>query len=290
MKKLPFITLYLLMGSLLFGGAITVTGSYGITVTLQKPAERIVSIAPNITETIFALGKGNLLVGRTDYGDFPAAAASVQSIGSLTEPNIEKIAELMPDIVIASTHFKKESSDKLKKLSIKVIVLNEDKTFEGVYETIRDIAKISGAEKAGEAIIIKMQNMVHSVEKAVQGKPKPKVYYVIGFGEYGDYTAGGDTFIGQMISMAGGNNIASKVKGWSYNLESIIAADPDIIICSKYWNTKKNLIKANGYKELRAVKQGHVFEIDNNLLDRQGPRLAEGLQALARIIHPGSFK
>jgi len=290
MKKLPFIALFLLIGSLLFGGAITVTGSYGITITLQKPAERIVSIAPNITETIFALGKGNLLVGRTDYDDFPAAASAVQSIGSLTEPNIEKIAELMPDIVIASDHFKKESSDKLKKLSIKVIILQKDKRFDGVYETIRDIAKISGAQKAGETLIIKMQNMVHSVEKAVQGKPKPKVYYVIGFGEYGDYTAGGDTFIGQMISMAGGNNIASKVKGWSYNLESIIAADPDIIICSKYWNTKKNLIKANGYKELRAVKQGHVFEIDNNLLDRQGPRLAEGLQALARIIHPESFK
>ncbi len=290
MKKLPFITLFLLIGSLLLAETITVTGSYGITITLQKPAERIVSIAPNITETIFALGKGNLLVGRTDYGDFPAAASSVQSIGSLTEPNIEKIAELMPDIVIASTHFRKESSDKLKKLSIKVLILKEDKTFDGVYETIRDIAKISGADKAGETLITKMQKKVHSVEKAVQGKPKPKVYYVIGFGEYGDYTAGGDTFIGQMISMAGGNNIASKVKGWSYNLESIIAADPDIIICSKYWNTKKNLIKANGYKELRAVKQDHVFEIDNNLLDRQGPRLAEGLQALARIIHPGSFK
>ncbi len=290
MKKLSIVTMLLFIGSFLFGGDITITGSYGETVTLHKPAERIVSIAPSITETVFALGKGKLLVGRTDYGDYPAEAASVQSIGSLTDPNIEKIVELKPDIVIASNHFKKGSADKLRKLSIKVLILKEDKTFDGVYTTIRDVAKITGAEQQGELIIKKMKTTVQAVESAVKGKPRPRVYYVIGFGEYGEYTAGGNTFIGQMITMAGGNNIASGLNGWAYSLEKIVAGNPDIIICSKYWDTKKKLMKANGYKDLRAVKEGKVFAIDNNLLDRQGPRLAEGLRKLAEIIHPESFQ
>ncbi len=290
MKKIPVIALFLLVGSFLFGGDITVSGSYGTTVTLHKPAARIVSVAPNITETIFALGKGDLLVGRTNYGTYPAGALKVQSIGSLMEPNIEKIVELKPDIVIASTHFKKESADKLRKLSIKVLILKEDKTFNGVYTMISDMARITGAEQQGNVIINKMKNTVRSVENAVRNKRRPKVYYVIGFGEYGEYTAGGNTFIGQMITMAGGNNIASNLKGWAYSLEKIITGDPDIIICSKYRDTKEKLMKANGYRDLRAVKEGRVFTIDNNLLDRQGPRLADGLKKLAEIIHPECFK
>ena len=268
---------------------ISVTDSFDRTITLDKPAARIVSVAPSITETVFALGKGNLLVGRTDYCDYPPEVSSVQSIGSLMEPNIEKIAELNPDIVIASTHFKKETLEKLEKLSIKVLILKEDKNFDGVYTTISDIAKITGAEKEGQTLIAQMKKTVKDVEQAVKGKKRPKVYYVIGFGEHGDYTAGGNTFIGQMITMAGGINIAAAVKGWTFSLEKIIDSDPDIIICSKYWNTKKNFIKANGYKELRAVKENKVLEIDNNMLDRQGPRLADGLKALAEIIHPESF-
>lgn len=290
------------MGVLLFGAGnqekvsqqpaeqtISVTDSFNRTITLDKPAVRIVSVAPSITETVFALGKGNLLVGRTDYCDYPPEVSSVQSIGSLMEPNIEKIADLNPDIVIASTHFKKETLEKLEKLSIKVLILKEDKSFDGVYTTISDIAKITGAEKEGRTLIARMKKTVKDVEQAVKGKKRLKVYYVIGFGERGDYTAGGNTFIGQMITMAGGINIAAAVKGWTFSLEKIIESDPDIIICSKYWNTKKNFIKANGYKELRAVKENKVFEIDNNMLDRQGPRLADGLEALAKIIHPESF-
>ncbi len=309
MKKITSIVILIFAAAFLFGNGrveenapvpektagqpqnqvISVTDSYGRTITLDSPAKTIVSVAPSVTETVFALGKGALLAGRTDYCDYPAEAASVQSIGSLMEPNIEKIAEINPDIVIASNHFKKESAEKLENLSIKVLILNENKTFKGAYETIRDIARITGAEDKAEEIIAGMQKTVDEVKKAVAGKDKPTVYYMIGFGEYGDYTAGGDTFIGQMIEMAGGDNIAKNVNGWSFSLESLIEADPDIVVVSKYWNMKQNFIKADGYKELTAVKEGRVHEIDANLLDRQGPRLAEGLKALAEIIHPDSF-
>ncbi len=268
---------------------ITVVDSYDRIVTIKEPAMRVVSVAPSLTETIFALGMGNILKGRTDYCDFPVEAQKIPSIGSLREPDIEAIAELNPDIVIASTHFTKESLDKLIALSIPVVVLADHDSFEGAYNTIETIGKLTGSENTAENLILDMKKTVNVVNEAVKGKENPSIYYVIGFGEYGDFTAGGDTFINQIIEMAGGNNIASGIKGWSFSLEQIIESDPDILVCSKFWNAKNSITVTNGYMDLRAVKNEQLFEIDNNMLDRQGPRLAEGLKALAKIIHPDLF-
>ncbi|MCF6335792.1 MAG: ABC transporter substrate-binding protein [Spirochaetales bacterium] len=270
-------------------GGITIVDSYDRTVTLEQPALRVVSVAPSITEIIFALGKGDILKGRTDYCDYPAEALDIPSIGSLREPDIEAIAELDPDIVIASTHFTKESLEKLTSLSIPVAVLADQDSFEGVYNIIEDISRLLGAESEAANIIGSMKETVTTVLNRVKGKETPSVYYVIGFGEYGDYTAGGDTFINQIIEMAGGNNIASEISGWSFSLEQIIDSNPDIIVCSKYWNTKNLILETSGYMDLPAVIKGNLFEIDNNMLDRQGPRLADGLMELAKIIHPDLF-
>lgn len=307
MKKVFIITIILFISAFLFVYAegqseiqspgitscitrgITVVDSLGRSVTIEKTAERVVSTAPSITETIFALGKGIILKGRTDYCDYPAAVQNIPSIGSLREPDIEAIAELNPDIVIASTHFTKESLDKLIDLSIPVVVLADQNSFEGAYRTIEDISRLIGAEIEGNRIITTMKSTVENVKDTVKGKDKPSVYYVIGFGEYGDFTAGGDTFINQIITMAGGNNIASEIQGWSFSLEQIVDSDPDILICSKYRNAKNSIITTNGYKDLSAVRNGNLFEIDNNMLDRQSPRLANGLKALAEILHPDSF-
>ena len=267
----------------------TFRDSYDREVTLEKEPKRIIAVAPNITETFFALGRGDLLVGRTDYCDYPEAAASVESIGSLMEPNIEKIVELDPDIVIASTHFKKEVLEKLEGHGIKVAVLYGPESFEGVYETIFKIADIVQAQEQAEDLVSRMKAKVEDLDNRLKGASKPAVYYVIGFGEYGDFTAGEDTFIGTMIEMAGATNAAGDVKGWKYSLEKLVEKDPDILICSKYWDAKAGIMAANGYKDLTAVKENRLFEIDNNLLDRQGPRLADGLEALVRFIHPELF-
>jgi iron complex transport system substrate-binding protein len=269
--------------------AITVTDSYGRVVTLEKPAVRVVSVAPSMTETLFALGKGDILVGRTEYCDYPPEAQEISSIGTLTEPNVEVIAELTPDLVLASSHFTKEALETLETLGIAVVVMKEEENFEGVYRTIGVISRLIGAEEEGETLINAMQTTVEEVTSKVAGAERPSVYYVIGFGEWGDFTAGGDTFISQLIEMAGGTNVAADVMGWSYSLEKLIEADPDLVICSKHWGAKDGLISANGYKDLPAIIEGHLFEIDNNMIDRQGPRLADGLKALAMILHPDLF-
>jgi iron complex transport system substrate-binding protein len=264
---------------------LQIPGSEGTTLILEKPARRVVSLGPNITETIFALGKGDLLAGRTDFCDYPPEVSGIPSVGTLTEPSLESIILLKPDLVIGSTHMQQETADKLKQVGIPVLYLNSEDSFEGVYGLIESIAMALGAEDAGKALTDDMKAAVGRVEEEAKDLSRPRVYYVVGYGEYGDYTAGGDTFIGQLITMAGGVNVASGLEGWRYSLEELIRQNPDLLICSRYRNQKEGLMVAAGYRELDAVKEGRVYTIDNNKLDRQGPRLAEGLADLARIIH-----
>lgn len=269
---------------------LTIEDSFGSVVVLEKKPERIVSVAPSITETIFALEAEDLLVGRTDYCDYPVETADVESIGSLKEPNIEKIVELEADLVIASTHFSEDVYEKLSELDIQVIVLNPNDSFEGVFGVIEALGEITDENSTAAHIVEGMKASILEVTEKVKGLEAPSVYYVVGYGEFGDYTAGGDTFISEMIGMANGRNIADDVEGWSYSIEKIVEHDPDLLIVSEYYDAKSGVMEANGYKDLRAVKEGNVFEIDNNLIDRQGPRLAEGFNALARLIHPDAFK
>lgn len=269
---------------------LTVKDSRGKEVVIEKEPERIISVAPNITELVYALGKGDKLVGRTDYCNYPTEAKSVQSIGSLTDPNIEKIIELKPDVVIASTHFKDDVAKKLEALGIKIVVLYNANDFNGVYGAINSLGQIVNAQDKAKNIVSTMQKKIEEVKGKVEGKKMPKVYFVVGFGKNGDYTATGDTFMGQIIQIAGGTNIAKDATGWKYSLEKIIENDPEYIILSKNYDMKAQFIATAGYKELSAVKNNKVIEVDDDLLNRQGPRLAEGVEELAKILHPDLFK
>jgi iron complex transport system substrate-binding protein len=268
----------------------TAKDSKGKEVVIEKEPKRIISVAPSVTELIYALGKGEELVGRTDYDDYPVQVKNVQSIGSLTDPNVEKIIELKPDVVVASTHFKDDVAKKLEDLGIKVVVLYNAKDFNGAYDSINTLGQIINAQDNAKSLVASMKKKIEDVKEKVKGKETPKTYYVVGFGKDGDYTATGDTFIGQMIEMAGGNNIAKDGAGWKYSIEKIIENNPEYIVISKNFGMKDQFISTAGYKELSAVKNNKVIEIDDNLLNRQGPRLADGVEALAKILHPDVFK
>lgn len=272
------------------GNFLEFTDSYGRDVVIPKKPESIISLGPNATEIIFSLGRGQNLIGRTQFCDYPAETASIETIGNMQEPNIERIIELNPDLVIASTHVSLEKIKLLEKAGIPIVGIYNDSTFEGVFNTIRDIGKVLGETNNAERLIFEMGITIADVSKRVEDLDKPSVYYVVGFGDWGDFTAGGDTFINQMIEMAGGDNIASDVSGWAYSLEKIIEKDPEYIICSKFWGTKELFEATPNYKDLTAVKEGRLIAIDNNILDRQGYRNAEGVKILAQIFHPEAFK
>lgn len=249
----------------------------------------MVSLAPSLTETIDAIGVWDLLKGRTDYDTYPPKVEDVPSVGTLKDPSIETIVEIGPDLILASTHFQEETMKKIDELGLKVIILSSQDSFEGVYDVIEKTGLILDAQDSARQVVEDMKAKVSKVKDSVSPLEATEVYYVVGYGEYGDYTAGGGTFIDQMIGMAGGKNVASDVEGWSYSLEKLVEKDPHIIICSKYFGAKEGIQAANGYKDLTAVQEDRLFEIDNNTLDRQGPRLADGLEELAKILHPEAF-
>jgi iron complex transport system substrate-binding protein len=264
---------------------LIITDTFQRVVTIDKVPTRIVSASPAVTEILFALGKEKLLIGRTNYCVYPLQVSAIPSIGEIIDPNLETIASLNPDLVIASTHFKKEMADKIQQMNVPIVVLVSQESFEGSYNMIRQVADIVDAKDKGDSIIRSMQKTVSEIEAGAKTvKEKPSVYYVIGFGKTGDFTAGGNTFISNMISMAGGVNIAQDVIGWSYSLEKLIQKDPDIILIHN--GQKEMFVNTPAYKNLKAVKRNKVYEVDNNLFELTGPRLSEGLKTLFTLLHP----
>jgi iron complex transport system substrate-binding protein len=156
-------------------------------------------------------------------------------------------------------------------------------------ENILHIGKIVNREDGAKKVVDDMKSTLEEVQKAVEGVEKVSVYYVVGFGEGGDYTATGDTFIHDMLTLAGGDNVAGDTEGWSYNLETLLQKDPQVVIVATEWDTKSLFLAEEGYQELSAVKNQQVYEIDTDLLQIQGPRVAQGVLEIAKILHPDKF-
>lgn len=266
---------------------VVITDSYNKKVELTEEPKRIISAAPNITEMIYALGAQEKLVARTDYCDYPAEVSDVASIGTLTTPDMEKIISLEPDLVISSTHFNPEYATKLEQAGIPVIGLYEENDVEGVYTMLETLGMILNKQIEAAKMVDDMKQTIDDVQMRVASLQAPTVYYVVGYGEYGDYSAPENTFIGQLITLAGGKDIVPASDSWSYSLEALLEADPEIIIVRN--GDKDEFMAAEGYNTLTAVKEGRVYEIDGNLLDRQSNRNAEGVLALAQIMHPEAF-
>ena len=268
--------------------SITITDSTGETITLDKKPERIVSMAPSTTEIVAALGGEDRLVGRTKYCNYPESVNVLPEIGGTKDPNVEKIIELQPDLVVGSTHVAQEVIEKLREVGIPTVFVNEQENFEGTYSAIEKVGQLIGEEDNAKKIVDGMKKKVEETAKKVQevsSDDKLKVYYCIGYGDY-DSTAGGDTFIGEIINLSGGVNIAQDVQGWSYSKEKIVENEPDIIIVPSHSNMIEGLKTADFYKDLKAIKEDMVFEIDGDMISRQGPRIADAFEEMAKAINP----
>ncbi|MCX4268970.1 MAG: ABC transporter substrate-binding protein [Lachnospiraceae bacterium] len=269
------------------GYPVTVQGAGGEELVLEAEPLRVVSVGPNITELLYSLGVQEKLVGRTDYCDYPKEVLSVDTIGTLYTPDVEKIISLEPDLVIASTHFLDETKEKLEAVGISVLVLHEENELEGVYRLIDTLGAVFNQKGRALEIVEDMQKRIAAVEEKVAEVEPISVYYVVGYGDGGDYTAGGDTFIHEILTAAGGRNVAEEVSGWSYSLEKLLEADPDVILVSEA--DYEGFVETEPYVGLRAVKEGRVYMIDENLLNRQCDRNADAVEQIARMLYPGVF-
>lgn len=266
----------------------TVNGGEGTSVTLEKEPERIVSISPTLTEMVFALEAGSKLVARSDYCDYPAEVFDVESVGDIQTPDMEKIVSLNPDLVLVSDMVDDEFMTKLSSLGIPVLFIDEMGSLSDVYDVMTSVGLVLNCNEKAASAIAEMKAKIAEVEEKIAGLTAPSVYYVVGYGEYGDFTAGGDTFAGEILTLAGGDNISKDNQGWSITLEEIIEKDPEIIILPTYY--EEDFVQAPHYCDLTAVKEGRVYAVDNNMIDRQGYRNADAVRMLAEIFHPEAFK
>jgi iron complex transport system substrate-binding protein len=272
--------------SAVVAGPITVTDDAGNEITLDKPAERIVSLAPANTEIAFAIGAGDKLVAGTTYDDYPEEAKALPKIGDFNNPNIEKTASYSPDLVLAAGGIQDKLRSKLEGLGMKVYVVDPT-TYDGVIATIENIGKLAGAEDGAIAVGDKMTAAQQEVQAAVGDLDKATTFLEI----YSKplMTAGKGTYIDDMITIAGGENIGAQAgTGFpNFSTEVLVKDDPQVYIADSGSMSKPGDIKQRaGFEALTAVKDGHVYVIDDSTIARPGPRLADGLLSLAKYIHP----
>jgi iron complex transport system substrate-binding protein len=277
---------------------IIVTDSISDTITLKSPVIRIVSLAPSNTEILFAIGAGSQVVGRDMFSDFPAEAKNVADIGGgFGELNTETIVSLKPDLILAAALTPPEQIKALQKLGLTVFVLGNPTDLDGMYENLRIVANLSGHLPEAEKLISELKARVAAVEAKMAGvNERPSVFYELdGSDPNNPWTPGPGTFIDTLLSMAGGRNVGSTLSGpWvQISIEKLLTDNPDYILLGDAalgGITPKQVAARAGWNTLSAVKDDKVLPFDDNIVSRPGPRLVDGLETLAKLLHPELFK
>lgn len=278
-------------------GAATYIDGIGRQVTLAHPAERVVALAPSNTEILFAIGAGAQVVGRDSFSDYPAEVKNVPDIGgSLTTLNAEVILSKQPDLVLATPLTAPEQVAELAKSGLIVYVLPNPKTFDDLFANLETVGKLTGHENEAANLVATLKARVEAVAAKLSNvTSRPIVYYELdGTDPSAPYTSGPDTFIDLIIRDAGGENFGANLKGeWvQISIEELLARQPDVILLgdSLYGGVTAEMVRARaGWEALSAVKQGKVFAFDDNLVSRPGPRLVDGLEVIAHLLHPDVF-
>jgi len=273
------------------GGTRTFTDEIGRPVRpLCTPARRVISLAPNLTELLFALGAGDQVVGVDNYSDQPARPLThIPKVGSDYEPSIEKMVALSPDVVFTSLSAnRRETAEALERLGVPVFV-TDTRSIVDVDRTLRSLGELTGHAAQAGAEIRRLHEGLQRVARRVAGRPRPRVLVVV----WSDplFVAGKRTFVNDLIEVAGGTNVASDVSGFSkYPLERVLRLLPDVIVLPthsapeqgpravRYWEN---------WPELPAVRDRRVEAVEASVIIRPGPRLVEGAQLLARLLQPG---
>lgn len=267
-------------------GELTLTDSYGTAVTLEKPAEKIVSLSPNVTETIYALGAGSTLLGRSTWCNYPAEAAEVESVGDpYTGINIERIIELDPDIVIVTGTTAVSALSELTNLNIPVFGL-EFATVDDIYTALAKLGTITGKTADADTITTKLKSDLAALKEQCASTEKRKVFL-----DLGDlYSSSKVDFLGNLFTEINAENIAYDYDYTSPQLsaEKVIEANPDVYIVT---SSEEFFNKPAGFDEISAFKNNEVYYIPYedprcDMITRPSPRFVEGLKLVAQMIHP----
>lgn len=269
---------------------VTVVDDFGYVVNITSTPERIVSLAPSNTELLFAVGAGDQVVGITKYCDYPynftawVEAGNMSSIGSYWHPAIEPIIALNPDLVVASGSASEEAATKLRNLGYNVIIISSP-TLNDVLNDLYLLGKATGHSDEAAIVVSGLRARIDVVaDKATSATTTPKVYYETSHDPL--MAAGPNTFVSDLISIAGGTNIFDDASTtWpTVSSDSVISKNPDVII-----SYRTDFATRPGWSSINAVANGQIFSLPSSIFIRPGPRLVDALESLSKILHPEIF-
>lgn len=294
MKKLVSLLLALMMAlcclpALAEGTAVTLTDMTGREVVLDAPATRVVAITAANVEVLYALGAGDVVVGRGEYCDYPDEALALPVVKSGAETNVEEILALEPDLVIMDTMAQTtEQVAALENAGLKVIMTKEN-GIDGVYEAITLIGAAVGKDAEAASLVDSMKAAFADVAASAENTGKT-VYFEISPLQWGLWTAGKGTFMDELATLCGLTNVFADVDGWaSVSEEQVLERNPDYIVTtSGYYGEGptpvEEILDRTGWENVNAIVNGAVFNADNNQITRPGPRLVDAAQALMDFI------
>lgn len=262
--------------------AVTVVDDSGAAVTFATPPQRIISLTPATTEMLFAIGDGPRVVGGTTSDDYPPAARKIARVGDWA-PNYERVLALRPDLIVVDDIAEHDAVARLRSLHQTVLAVRPA-TFPAVEADIRLIGRATGVERGANAVVASMEAKVKEAEAIASGDSKrPAVLPVIAHDPL--WVAGSGTFIDDAIRRAGGINTAASVHGYvQYSIEAVLAHPPDVILADQ--DDARALAHAPAFRSLAAIRAHRIVSIDPDVLQRPGPRLADGILLLAKALHP----
>ena len=263
---------------------ITVTDDAGREVTIDAEPMRIVSLAPANTEIVAELGMLDRLVGVTTYCDYPPEVADIEKIGDFITPNLEAIAAADPDLVLATTGVQAEVITQLEELGASVVAI-DPQTLDALFVSIETVGAVTGTPAEADDLVASMQADLDGIaEKVADVAP---VTCFIEIAQDPLFTAGPGTLLNDLVLAAGGDNVVAEEGYVGYSVEQLVTDDPEVYLATLGSMSDPSALDSRaGYESLSAVKDGRVYVLDDNLVSRPGPRVAEGVLSIAEALHP----
>lgn len=252
-------------------------------------AKRIVSLAPSVTETLFAVGAGEDIVGASELSDFPPQARHVDRVGSYLKPNIEAVVAHRPDVVIAvPSPGNREAVESLIELGLRVVIVEEGPTLDDIYLSIDKIAAEAGRPASGRELIARLRGQVDAVRRRVAPLRHVRVLMIVG--ENPLIAVGEQNLLDELLRVAGAENVAAGLGRWPrLSIEFLVKSSPEVIIDSSMGDEAGGARSFYDDLGLEAASKGRVHTIRIDEVLRPGPRVGQGLEVLARLIHPEAF-
>ncbi len=278
-------------------GPLTFTDGLGRTVTLAAPAQKIVSLAPSTTEMLYAVGAGAQMVGRDSFSNYPEEATKLADIGGSNGAySYDAIAALQPDLVVAAAINTEDQVKSLTDLGLTVYYVGNPTSFEELYKSLEALGEMTGhveeAINLTDSLNTRVQKVLDTVAAA---ETTPVVFYELdGSDPSKPWTSGPGTYMDMLISMAGGKNVgASLSSAWAQiSVEELLTQNPDVILLgdAAYGTTVDQVKAREGWDKIKAVQTDAIYSFNDDLVSRAGPRLVQGLEELAKTIHPELYK